>query len=61
MAKNLMYQTLDHDFDEIRLITILPLPPSSPENVQVECHVQKYCIDDGQYTSIQEIHLGRSC
>ena len=50
MAKNLIYQTLDHEFDEIRLITILPLPPSSPENVQVECHVQKYRIDDGQYT-----------
>ena len=57
MTKSLMYQTLDHECDEIRLITILPLPPSTPENVRVECHMRKYRIDDDQYTPAYKKYL----
>ena len=57
MAKTFMYQTLDHECDEIRLITILPLQPSTPENAQVECHVRKYRIDEDEYTPAYRSYL----
>ena len=57
MANKLVYQTFDHEFDEIRLMIILPLLLSTPDNVQVECHLRKYRIDDDQRTPAYRRYL----
>ncbi|KAL8716834.1 MAG: hypothetical protein Q9225_005867 [Loekoesia sp. 1 TL-2023] len=57
MAKRIIYQALNHDIDEIRLVTILPLTPGIAESTRIECILQKFRIDDSQYTLAYKKHL----
>ena len=57
MAKIFTYQALNHGLDEIRLVTLLPLASDTPQSAQVECHLEKYGIDNGQYTAAYRNYL----